>query len=307
MWHAVAMQQQLLVDMKLKLGPSSLRASSLRRPGAPPPPPRAATSAAVSQHICSECSGSDDEDDDIDDHRPPPTLTLAQRMGLAAAPEPALTASEWDAIAAMSRAREVSHAPCIICHEPFGTEKQVLLSCGHTFHRQCLRSWERHSKSRCCPVCRKLHYRKRAIDDGANLYREECAIRIQAAARGVRARRASARALRHLNPARRRRYCADRLGGLSDALVGRLDAAHSAVDQLFAEIDSSVAASRALLGSRGADDWAAAETAARERGFGDCPVCLNPCAEGELLTLLSCSHVFHRRCLASFEVRTRGT
>ena len=40
----------------------------------------------------------------------------------------------------------------------------MLLSCSHTFHRACLGSWERFSKSRCCPVCRKLHYQKRVID-----------------------------------------------------------------------------------------------------------------------------------------------
>ncbi len=39
---------------------------------------------------------------------------------------------------------------------------------------------ERFSKSRCCPVCRKLHYQKRAIADGANLFREECAVAVQA-------------------------------------------------------------------------------------------------------------------------------
>ena len=205
MWHAVAMQQQRLAEMKLSLGPPRLRPSAQRQPGAPAPPrPAPPTSAA---QRCGECSGSDDDEgDDGTTTAPAPQLTLAQRMGLAEAPEPELTPSEWDAIAAISRERDASRQPCVICQEEFRNTKQVLLSCGHVFHRACLRSWERHSKSRCCPVCRKLHYRKRAISDGVNLYMDECATRIQAVARGVAARRTTSRALRHANPQRLRRY-----------------------------------------------------------------------------------------------------
>lgn len=305
MWHAVAMQQQRLSDLKLSLGPPPLRASRLRRPGAPAPPaPPAASrqqdaSGASTSMICGECSSDDDDNGEIGG-APAPALTLAQRMGLAEAPEPELTSSEWDAIAAISREREASREPCVICQEGFKDAKQVLLSCGHTFHRQCLRSWEAHSKSRCCPVCRKKHYRRRAISDGANLYREECAVLIQRIVRGVLARRATAKALRHANPDRMRRYCQDRLSGLTDQLVDRLDAERSAVDDLFAEIDSSVAAARQLFDANSID-WARTEAVARGRGLGDCPVCLQPLRESERLSLLSCTHVFHCKCLASFE------
>ena len=118
----------------------------------------------------------------------------------------------------------------MICCEPFRDQKQVLLSCGHVFHRTCLRSWERHSKSRCCPVCRKQHYRKRGIADGANVYRDECAVRLQAAWRGARTRRTTDRALRHANPTRLRKYCEQRLSGLTDELLGRIEAERSAVE-----------------------------------------------------------------------------
>ena len=53
--------------------------------------------------------------------------TLAQRMGLAVAPEPELTQSEWDAIADMSRDRDASKQPCVICCEHFRDEKSFLL------------------------------------------------------------------------------------------------------------------------------------------------------------------------------------
>ena len=52
-------------------------------------------------------------------------------MGLAEAPEPELTTSEWDHIAAVSRERGASKEACVICQEAFKDARQVLLSCGH--------------------------------------------------------------------------------------------------------------------------------------------------------------------------------
>ena len=300
MWHAIAMQQQRISEMKLSLGgPRSLR----QPPQQPPRPPSSSQSSRPDYN--------DDDDDDDSKNARPVTLTLAQRMGLAEAPEPELTPSEWEHIAAVSRDRGASREPCVICCEHFRDEKQVLLSCGHVFHRACLRSWERHSKSKVCPVCRKQHYRKRGTDEGANLYREECAIRLQAWWRGAVTRRETDKALRHLNPTRMRRYCESRLSGLTDELLGRIEAERSAVDELFAEIDSTVAASRVLLGDGNNIDWEAAASVAhnREGGLGDCPVCLHALnnGTGEKLALLSCTHVFHARCLSSFERFSIGT
>lgn len=48
-------------------------------------------------------------------------------------------------------------------------------------------------------------------------------------------------------------------------------------------------------------EWAGVEATARARGLTECPVCLGALCAGEPLTLLSCSHVYHERCLASFE------
>jgi hypothetical protein len=225
LWHAVAMQQQRMSELGLPTGlkPRGAAARSGSRDASGRVPRTGAAGSGSGR-------GDGDSDDEYDlDAQYTPTLTLAQRMGLVEAPEPELTPSEWEAIAEQSRRRDESRQPCVICQEDFKDEKQVLLSCGHTFHRQCLRSWERHSKSRSCPVCRKLHYRKRTIDDGANIYRDECATRVQTAWRGHATRRVTAKTLRSLNPERRRRYCESRLGGLTDALIGRIDAERSEV------------------------------------------------------------------------------
>ena len=47
---------------------------------------------------------------------------------------------------AKSTARQDSHHECSICCEHFGMEEQVLLSCSHVFHKQCIISFERYAR-----------------------------------------------------------------------------------------------------------------------------------------------------------------
>ena len=236
LWHAVAMQQQRLADLGLP------GAAPRRRLPKPPPP------APLSQPVCGTAADAADASEDEEVDPPRFELTLAQRMGLADAPDPELTAPEWEAIAARSRAADESRQPCVICCDAFRDQKQVLLSCGHVFHRDCLLSWERYSRSRVCPVCRKQHYRKRTLHDGANLYKAECATKLQALMRGHCARKTHGAAIRRLNPARLRQYCEEKLTSLTDRLVDQLDAEHDDLDAFFAQIDSSVAVSRVMMG-----------------------------------------------------------
>ena len=184
--------------------------------------------------------------------------------------------------------------------KPFRDEQQVLLCAGTCSIASACAPGSATPSLASAPAAASSTHRKRSIDDGANLYREELATRLQACWRGCAARKVTAKALRHANPQRLRRYCEDRLGGLTDQLIGHLAAERSEVDKLFDEIDGTIQASRVLMG--GAVDWLAAERVARERGLGDCPVCLGPLHNSsEPLALLSCTHVFHRRCLMSFE------
>ncbi len=228
---------------------------------------------------------------------------------------------QWDTIDAEARRRvAASNAPCAICMQPFAGQHELLLSCSHTFHAACLRSWEAYAGERCCPVCRKRAYRRRATSLGADAWRERCAVALQAAWRGARARRRVASHRRELNPADARAvaHSLARLGLVSDRLVGQVAASHSEVDALFAELEgpsSGVAQLRAALAPvhKSAVDWVDAHARALSRGPSDCPICLAPmgslgalaapavCCGSERLTLLSCSHVLHDRCLLSFE------
>ena len=116
---------------------------------------------------------------------PPPELTLAQRIGLVAAPPPRLTAAEWQCVHMASRGRGDTLAQCPICRGDFGTDaqRQVLLSCSHVFHRTCLASYERFSGQRCCPMCRVVHYHKLAIDDSQAEHYSKCVRRQKMRAR----------------------------------------------------------------------------------------------------------------------------
>ena len=54
---------------------------------------------------------------------------------------------------------------------------QVILSCSHVFHKNCLQAFERFSGKKTCPMCRVEQYQTRVIYDGANPYRHKCAAR----------------------------------------------------------------------------------------------------------------------------------
>lgn len=79
-----------------------------------------------------------------------------------------------------------------LCYLP-----QVLLSCAHVFHRQCLASFERYCATKVCPICRAQHYQKRAITDAADAFRHTCATRCGAAPAAALAAMPAAACTRH--------------------------------------------------------------------------------------------------------------
>lgn len=71
------------------------------------------------------------------------SLTLAQKRGLVACPPPKLSRDDWDRCEKQAEARGDLAHPCSICRELFGVKEQVILSCSHVFHLDCLTSFER--------------------------------------------------------------------------------------------------------------------------------------------------------------------
>lgn len=257
-------------------------------------------------------SDGSDSDSDGDTPSNAQQLTLAQRIGLVEMPEMPLTADEWDAAAAASKQRNYTAEPCAICCAPFRDDRQVILSCSHVFHRDCIKSWEVFSQTqqgaKTCPCCRREAYQKRTFVEGGEIYRTSCAVRIQAQVRGLLARRAVERLWMMVNPGKRRAYCERRLGHLTDRLTANLSGHGDGVDDFLASLDKSLAASRAVFAAADVD-WTYTERLARGMAGADhvCPICIaSTCEHANAtdcreLTLLPCAHVFHARCLGTFE------
>eukprot|EP00931_Biecheleriopsis_adriatica_P121381 TRINITY_DN96462_c0_g1_i1.p1 TRINITY_DN96462_c0_g1~~TRINITY_DN96462_c0_g1_i1.p1 ORF type:complete len:495 (+),score=89.05 TRINITY_DN96462_c0_g1_i1:80-1564(+) len=297
------------------------------------------------------------------------SLSLAQRMGLVAKPSQPLTAEQWEKVKHASDSRQDSDVPCSICLDDFRERPQVILSCSHVFHGECLRSFEKFSGKRECPLCRCPSYDATVHHAGFMVWRKKCASRIQRAWRGYKSRSDVYHQLLQPNvrteaPSLHRRYCGKALQAVGGKLEKACEEREDALDRFLEELDGSVAMCSAqlregLLGfeqlhgstvaaglgnapaevpealreSRtppvqvatspqveqpvnggqsaagpvvDAECWAKARRAALGRGDEvDCPICFQSCQlrgkGGSRVELLSCSHVFHRCCLISFE------
>jgi hypothetical protein len=141
------------------------------------------------------------------------------------------------------------------------TGMQVLLSCSHTFHKQCLRNFELFSQVRCCPICRAHDYQKRAVGDGNVAYRHGCATRIQAHWKGYAARKHFKEwRVQHPpnHPLLRRGWLEDKLQWQAGRLVQEMTRQRDDLSALFAECDQVLEAARPVF------DSAAATMASRQ-------------------------------------------
>ncbi|XP_036378790.1 RING finger protein 32 [Megalops cyprinoides] len=250
----------------------------------------------------------------------PPPMTMAQRLGLVEALPMPLTGDEWNRVKLRSVNEGDSSQPCVICREEFRLQPQVLLSCSHVFHRVCLEAFEKFSGRKCCPMCRRRQYETRVIHDGARLYRQKCAIRIQACWRGYVVRKWY-RDIRKTVPPKdkhlRRKFFEGKFQELNDSFV---QSCNTNIEEFLQAIDSAVASSRNVfhdfekhhISDLKEEDWQKIQEKAVQRDIQDCPICLAPlCAsgtetrerkkEGRPVLLLSCSHLFHLCCLEAFE------
>jgi len=247
------------------------------------------------------------------------SLTLAQKLGLVPAPPSKLTREEWMSVAEKSRGRQDSCSDCAICRESFRADAQVILSCSHVFHQDCLASFERFAGVKSCPLCRMKNYEKRLFEDGRRNWEKVCAVKVQSVWRG----HAGRKIYNHLvdtvvptDPEKRRQFYYKRMEKLSTRLFSALDAERDHdLDDLFKESELALQFSRdvfgesARAGGRGGGgggggevDWEMVEAKALQRDEQDCAICL--CDLGgpsKKKVLTSCSHIFHANCLESFE------
>ncbi|QDZ18005.1 Ring zinc finger protein [Chloropicon primus] len=266
-------------------------------------------------------------------------LTLAQKYGLVSAPRSKLDEYEWMQAHAQSVQREDVKHGCPICYEDFKGEDRVLLSCSHMFHKHCLRSFERFTKQKCCPICRTLQYQKRVVTNAKELYEEDCATCIQKYYRRrlAQKRYKVALAMRVPNDEKERQeWCATRFSETNNKLIERLEEEDDSIERLLADLDRKIFFSRTAReiadtslreprDDRGAEDssaasngkgaghpkeekreidWEGLKSKARKRKDKTCPICIGPLARklrGDI-ALLSCSHCFHEDCIHLFEL-----
>lgn len=194
-------------------------------------------------------------------------LTLAERRGLARRPPSPLSESAWEALERRATERGAVAEGCPVCRDDFGGDACVLLSCGHAFHRDCVKSFEaflvRQSElqghvgvfdgddGRACPCCRAKGYTRRPYLAPLREHERRAAVTIQKYARGHAGRKVAAHRRRTVPPrdaARRRIFYLDRLGEHGSRIEKRAEEEADSVDALFAQIDANLSYSRTVLG-----------------------------------------------------------
>jgi hypothetical protein len=255
----------------------------------------------------------------------PPSLSLAQRMGLVERPTGHLTSGDWGQVKIVSRDRGDSSQPCPICQEEFGMKEQVLLSCSHVFHRLCLRSVERFSGKKKCPLCRHADYQTRLIYDGANQHRTRAAVVLQSWWRGVRVRRRYKEYRERVpprDPSLRSKYYQRKLETLTTQMVETCTQSSSNADSVLAAADSALATARATMrildhhSSLALTDWPTLRCRAiQNTSTAECPICISPILRDPSpapptshahhtqrpISLLSCGHLLHAACVSALE------
>uniref|UniRef100_H2TPT8 Ring finger protein 32 n=1 Tax=Takifugu rubripes TaxID=31033 RepID=H2TPT8_TAKRU len=237
----------------------------------------------------------------------PPPLTLAQKLGLVASPAPGLTEGEWRQVKARSIQQGESGQPCAICREEFLLQPQVLLSCSHVFHKTCLQAFERFSRRKCCPMCRKEQYETRVIHDAAQLFRHKCATRIQAYWRGYATRKRFAILRKYSSPQdkhQRRKFFEEKVSLECDFVRY----CHTDTEAFLRDINHSLSSSRRVfqqlerkcVSEPQESDWQRIQSQVSEVNGNILGVERVP-PRGRRLVLLSCSHLFHQPCLEAFE------
>ncbi|CAK9023645.1 unnamed protein product [Durusdinium trenchii] len=246
-WRAVALQAHLLGKpprpVRTRSSSAGARQESQVHSGLSQPS-RSAPSASGFRHA------ELDYDEKIRRHQA--SLSLAQRMGLVAEPAQPLTSMQWEVVKHRSDTREDSEVPCSICLEDFRMRPQVILSCSHVFHGECLRSFERFAGKRQCPLCRCPYFDATIHHSGLMVWRKKCASRIQRAWRGYLSRKELFNELRLPSvrkeaPTLHRRFCGKALQVLGGKLEKACEDHEDALDKFLEELDGSVAKSSAAI------------------------------------------------------------
>ena len=128
---------------------------------------------------------------------------------------------------------------------------EVVLSCSHVFHKHCLANFEKFSKTKACPICRRSDYEKKNFDHGFVLYLNKSAIKIQKNYRGYITRKKIYTALSGTYKATstlfRRRLLGYKLRTLSEKMEKRIKQKQTETNKLLSEIDQNLEKNNELI------------------------------------------------------------
>ena len=240
------------------------------------------------------------------------SLTLAERYGLVEHQESnKLSEKEWQEIKSLSNLRNSSSEPCTICKDFYNQfSHQVLLSCSHVFHRQCIFSFEKFSGKKQCPLCRCVDYEKRVIFEGEKITTSRAALKIQSAWRGYQVRkkvRAVTKNRPPNHPLLKKKFYLNKFFELTKDMQTVFDEHDAYVTNFLSDLDISLAKSKSTIdrlekSSLLDGGWEKIQEKAITMEITDCPICLGSMNTIPKKTiLLSCSHVYHLECFNSYE------
>jgi hypothetical protein len=191
---------------------------------------------------------------------------------------------------------------CPICHEPFGLENIVLLSCGHNIHSSCLLSFRRFARSKIhkCPVCQR-EYEFLKLKAEKEFYNRS-ALTIQRVFRGYLVRRRT-REFASPGSCLYRRWIMCRAEKASTRLASAIEGQSDAVDAVLATVDRELDWARSIMKSvrerERVVDWKMVKGTVMCKPSWNCAICLKDIAIDDGV-VTSCCHVFHRNCLSSW-------
>ena len=258
-------------------------------------------------------------------------VTLAQNIGLENRHNEIITKDEWNKIYNTFKLRDDIKYGCSICQEHFKFGEQILLSCSHSFHLNCINSFEKYTNIKCCPICRKKNYKKKIIYDGKIYWRHHNAIIIQKYWYYFKMQKELLLIyqnidLENLSPNKMTNYCLKKYSVLNSNAIKKVNERSQNIDDFLSMIDNNIKESKKIfnkikinniddnnennnnstcnweLKTQNGQTWNEVYDITLKRNDIDCSICLSKLKENnKKLVLLDCTHIFHYNCIQSFE------
>ena len=233
-----------------------------------------------------------------------------------------LTDTEWRSVEGKTLGRTDISNECPICYEKLGFMPQVVLNCSHVFHKSCIESYEKYTSQKCCPICRKSDYEKKPFTEGMKAYIDLSIKRIQGLTRGRLARillynLLSVKSYKIQNKKWKTLLIGYRLYKLNHKVIKaekdfsnkvnkvlfNTELSSGTMDDIFKYCNlAHVEKKLESINKTRADklNWEEIRKKADSLCQTTCSICYSGIQHKEC-TLLSCGHIYHCKCMESFE------